>query len=97
MSSVTGRRDDHSEPAAASPTRAPRVGARFLHAHQLDLHWEPQPGRRYADGPKRLMVITRKAAGTVWYRPVDAAGPVWRATESAMAEGGAIVDHWAEG
>jgi hypothetical protein len=46
---------------------APKAGQRFRHARQLDVTWQPGPGQRYADAPKATMVVTRVAAGRVWY------------------------------
>lgn len=71
-----------------------RVGRRFRHKRQLDPAWRPGPGQRYADAPKRELVVSRITRSRVWYKapetPETVAG--WVALrDDFLAD---IVDEW---
>lgn len=49
-----------------------KVGARFVHARQLDLDWRPGRGQRFIDAPHVIMRVTSVRRGGIYYRPDDA-------------------------
>lgn len=44
-----------------------RVGDSFVHDSYIDPDWTPEPGQKWADGPKARMLVTKVTSLTVWY------------------------------
>lgn len=68
--------------------KTPKRGMTFTHHSFLDTDWQPGPGQRYVDAPKRRMVITRVDRRTVWYGHAADEKPkaAWREARAVFEE-----------